>query len=313
VAFALYATAQPSYANALRTLDGSIRTLTRRKLERAQARIDCGQLPSLREYDLISGLTGVGVHLLRNDPCGMEIRAVLSYLVRLTEPVRHHGITVPGWWTHNGPADVLSSHFLGGHANLGMAHGICGPLALLALAMTRGITVPHQAEAIAGICAWMDQWSQGRGVKAWWPPWITLSELHSSRHAQASPPRPSWCYGRPGQARAQQLAGRAIDDACRQRAAEDVLLGCATDEDHLAQLSDASLCHGWAGLVHTVWRAIDIPAQSHLHTRLAHYLGAAQLNPGLLDGAAGAVLALHAASSCAPPASGWDACLLVDD
>ena len=68
VAFTLHAAAQPSYANALRILDGSVRTLTRRKLEQAQATLDRGHLPSLHEFDLISGLTGMGVHLLRNDP-----------------------------------------------------------------------------------------------------------------------------------------------------------------------------------------------------------------------------------------------------
>jgi hypothetical protein len=37
---------------------------------------------------------------------------------------------------------------------------IAGPLALLALAMRRGITVPGQDEAIDRICAWLDAWRQ---------------------------------------------------------------------------------------------------------------------------------------------------------
>jgi hypothetical protein len=313
VAFMLHAAAQSSYAKALHILDGSVRTLMRCKLDQAQNRMDRGQLPSLHEYDLISGLTGLGVYLLRKDPDGMGIRAVLSYIVRLTEPIRHHGMTVPGWWTPNGPTDVPVPHFPGGHANLGMAHGIAGPLALLARTMMLGITVPHHAEAISRICSWTDRWRQGRGNEVWWPPWVTFSEHRSNRHHGIGPPRPSWCYGTPGQARAQQLAGRAIGDADRQSMAEAALLGCATNEHQLDQLTDASLCHGWAGLVHTVWRAIGIPAQSDLRVRLARCLDAPLPDLGLLNGASGATLAVHTSLSCAPPTSGWDACLLVDD
>lgn len=42
--------------------------------------------------------------------------------------------------------------FAGGHADLGLAHDITGPLALLARAMRRGITVEGQAAAIEETC-----------------------------------------------------------------------------------------------------------------------------------------------------------------
>ena len=98
-------------------------------------------MPPLTEYDLISGLTGIGCHLLRRHPDGAEIRHVLSYLVRLTEPIHMGGEILPGWWTRNGPTDESSDDFPGGHGNLGIAHGITGPLALLAVAMKRGVAV----------------------------------------------------------------------------------------------------------------------------------------------------------------------------
>lgn len=39
----------------------------------------------------------------------------------------------------------------GGHADLGMTHGISGPLALLALAMRRGVTVAGHAAGVVGV------------------------------------------------------------------------------------------------------------------------------------------------------------------
>lgn len=45
-----------------------------------------------------------------------------------------------------------------GHAKSGMAHGIGGPLALLAFTATRGISVPGHFHAIGRIRAWLDHW-----------------------------------------------------------------------------------------------------------------------------------------------------------
>ncbi|WP_405958632.1 hypothetical protein [Streptomyces phaeochromogenes] len=56
-------------------------------------------------------------------------------------------------------------------------------------------------------------------------------------------------------ARAQQLARLALGDRNRQCQAEQALVGCLTDDRQLTQLIDASLCHGWAGLMQTVFRA----------------------------------------------------------
>ena len=97
-----------------------------------------------------------------------------------------------------------------------MAHGIAGPLALLALAMRQDIRVPGHAEAIRRICTWLDDWQQASPAGPWWPEKITVAELHAGKPSMSGPARPSWCYGTPGIARAQQLAGIALHDPARQ-------------------------------------------------------------------------------------------------
>jgi hypothetical protein len=317
VAFVLHAAGRPEYAPALSTLDIHIAALTRRRVEQAHARMDRGELPAVREYDLISGLTGIGCYLLHRDPGGTAVRDVLCYLVRLTGPLHVDGENVPGWWTGHGPTDQPSPEFPGGHGNLGMAHGITGPLALLAQAMRRGVVVSGHTEAINRICAWTDRWRHGESTRTWWPSWITRAELSAGRSAQRGPSRPSWCYGTPGVARAQQMAGQAIGDVERHRTAEAALLGCLTDQRQLSLLTDTSLCHGWAGLLHTVWRAAADATTGDLTARLPdlrNRLCMAIPGPGagLLDGAAGVALALTSAGTDAPPVSEWDACLLTN-
>jgi len=79
--------------------------------------------------------------------------------------------------------------------------------------------------------------------------------LRTGRPSQRGPARPSWCYGTPGLARAQQLSALARGDHVRQAAAEQALAACVADPAQLARVIDPHLCHGWAGLTATLWYA----------------------------------------------------------
>jgi hypothetical protein len=124
VAYALAAAGHPAYALALRTLNRNITALVRRRLQQAHTRIDRDELPTLAEFDLINGLTGIGCYLLNHQPDDPTVSDILTYLVRLTGPLRLRHMPVPGWWTTHSPADQHSPHFPNGHGNLGLAHGI---------------------------------------------------------------------------------------------------------------------------------------------------------------------------------------------
>ncbi len=126
VAFVLHTGEHPAYAAMLAALDKHVNDLTALKLAAAYERIGRGELTRPGEYDLISGLTGLGVyHLLRHGRAGPGMTAaVLGYLVALAEPVRKDGEALPGWWSGTGPAGTPDPAWPGGHLNLGMAHGI---------------------------------------------------------------------------------------------------------------------------------------------------------------------------------------------
>ncbi|MGH3830822.1 MAG: lanthionine synthetase C family protein [Pseudonocardiaceae bacterium] len=328
LAFALAgaAAAHPgAYQGTLPVLDARIAADARRRVEAAHARITAGHLPVLAEFDTIRGLAGIGAYLLRRDPAGDAVRAVLGYLVDLAKPIDVEGQALPGWWTLTGPTGRPDpSEFPGGHGNAGMAHGIGGPLALLALAARRGVVVPGQfeaIEAIEAICGWLDSWRTDSGAEPIWPYLIRRAE-HDTGHPR--PPsgagrRPSWCYGTAGLARAQQLAALATSNADRRRIAEHALVQAITDPVQRAATTDASLCHGHAGLAHIAARAAADAAPlvaARLQELAAELLGAAQpapveAGPGLLEGVTGVALASLALATGVPPATGWDICLLI--
>lgn len=317
VAYTLHTANQPAYADALGRLDQHIEEAIRSRLHRAHHRIDIGQLPTLAEYDLIRGLTGIGAYLLHRQHHSQLLRDVLAYLVHLTHPLSTAGHRLPGWWTLNAPNDRPSPHWPGGHANLGLAHGISGPLALLSLTHRAGIRVPGHEDTIGRICSWLDQWQQGTGDRAWWPETVTRAEHRTGTSRQPGPARPSWCYGTPGITRAQQLAALATGDSHRRRQAERALAGCLTDAHQLEKLTDNTLCHGWTGLIHTAARVAadaedpEFLSTAHLRTRCCGHADHNQVphRDGLLEGRTGHQLARHTATAATPTA--WDRALLL--
>lgn len=317
VAFALLNAAPPGDGERLLAdLDTAIDPMIRSRLQAVHARIEQARRPLPGEFDLVRGLTGLGVYLLRRDPRSVRLREILTYLVRLTAPIPASdpaGASVPGWWTCHMPVGKPAESFRDGHADNGIAHGIGGPLALLALAARGGVLVDGQLDAIRRICSWLDQWRHEGTAGPWWPERVTLRELQAGRSRFDGPARPSWCYGTPGIARAQQLAALALCDQDSQRRAEGALLRCVSDPAQLARLTCPSLCHGWAGVLATYWfAAADAPALGdRLPSLVDAFLAADTSAPeGLINGSAGAALILHTIAT--GTAGGWPTSLLIN-
>ncbi|PJN32288.1 lanthionine synthetase [Streptomyces sp. CB02959] len=312
---------QDLYCTAWEKLHHHVTTLAHQRTERALARIHRGQLTTFAEYDLFCGLTGIGAYLLRADPTSSALEQVLHYLVALTHPVAINGHRLPGWWVAHDPNRGTSTEFAQGHGNLGVAHGISGPLLLLAQALRRGVSVDGQHEAIDTICSHLDAWRQDGERGPWWPLHLTLEEFSSGRTHQRGAGRPSWCYGTPGIARAGQLAGIALGDRGLQHMYEAALYLAMTDPEQLALIRDTSLCHGWAGVYQTTARAAHDSPYPHLRQllpRLGETLTTLirttpNQNVGLLTGNGGCALALSSLTAGALiTQTGWDACLLID-
>lgn len=309
------------YARALDVLDARIAATTTARVDAAHRRVDTGRTPALCEFDAIRGLTGLGAYWLRRDPTGPHLRRILGYLVRLTEPLpAPNPAEQPGWWTHLAPNGRRTPEFPDGHANNGLSHGIAGPLALLSLAALADLHVPGHTRAIQRILDWLDTHQHRENEHVWWPYWTSALNPYPSRprRGDVRAGRPSWCYGTPGIARAQQLAGLALDDPTRTRAAESALLTTITAPDLPARLDNPGLCHGIAGaLLITRRAAADSTGHrlSEQSRQLPHLIEAdpaiARSQPGtalgLLDGPPGIALALDDNTL---PGPGWDACLL---
>ncbi|MEV0257726.1 lanthionine synthetase C family protein [Streptomyces sp. NPDC050732] len=322
VAFALHTAGHPAYRTALAALDERIRRLIQSRLGDAHRRMDTHTPPCMREYDLISGLTGLGAYLHYRGTQADLLDAVLRYLVRLIEePVQLHGNRLPGWWTSDGPRGKPEEGRPLGHGNFGMAHGVSGPIALLALCARAGHEVPGQRQALVHACRVLKEWARPQPGRACWPETVTAPQWLAKEPQRPRPGRPSWCYGTPGIARSLQLAALACQQTALQHEAEDILTVCASDPEQLALLDDMTVCHGWSGFSLVLHRAAadaregsalrQLGATVHARLRALTVQGPLPRTPGLLTGADGIQLTMHTLTLVPAVAPGWDTCLLL--
>jgi len=293
------------------------------------------------DFDVISGLSGVGAYLLcRHDrpDTAAALSSVIDALVQLASVETN----VPRWLT---PYELLWDESMKevyphGNLNCGLAHGIPGPLAFLSQSLRSGSTVPGLKEAIAHMADWL---CENRFDDVWginWPTAVPLERVEgpaggelrsaSARSAPDGPSRCAWCYGSPGIARSLWLAGEALDrDDYRS-------LAVASMEDVFRRpvaarrIDSPTFCHGVAGLLaialrfasdtgsaifieqsHTLVKQIldSYQPESALGFRNLEVADHEMDQPGLLDGSPGVALVLLAAATNVEPT--WDRLFLL--
>ena len=203
---------------------------------------------AVREFDLISGLTGVGAYLLlRPDEPGVAaaLREVLGALVELAGADAEG----PRWRTLPGQLSPDErARYPGGYLNCGLAHGIPGPLAVLSLALRAGVDLPGLRDAVAGTAAWL---AAHRTDDPSGPTWPNAVPLPDGRAAPGVPARAAWCYGGPGVAAALRLAGDALGEAGARPhdLAVAALSAALARPAEVARTDSPTFCHGRAGLL----------------------------------------------------------------
>ncbi|GAB2857990.1 lanthionine synthetase C family protein [Actinoallomurus bryophytorum] len=327
------------YATLLAMMDRNIAEEATAQAEASRARIDAGEpIGHWASYDLICGTGGLGCYLLARHELaddGMVTDALTTVLslftsVALADDVTLNGVKVPAWWVRHD--QLYNETDSGGHLDLGMAHGMSGVLALLALAWRAGVRVDRQDEAISRIVAKLNEFRLTDAAGPYWP--TALMAVDIVRPSTERPrERDVWCRGSAGLARALHLAGAAFGNADWQADARDTLLAALGTADP-GRVNSMTLCHGWSGLLQITWRmAMDTgdPSYRDACDALASTIidgfdekepfGFAYIHPrtkrkhdrpGFLEGAAGIALALHAYAGGEPPVTNWDAVLLLN-
>jgi len=312
----------PAALSALENVAGQV-------LQRPGWRHDGDALADERDFDVINGDAGVLTVLLthsRPSPAVEKaIRALISNLVAFCRPATGTGSR--SWRVR--PPERLGDKFASWH-NLGLAHGVLGAAAALAMAIDHGYDADGVTDAAGNVYSWVSDWiiRDSRGVH--WPDGVAaeidndpLLRQRVRSRLRAAPP--TWCYGAPGGARALWLGGAVLRESALCQSAVGAIESAAG-----RRLGNSGLCHGLAGLLVSCLRfAHDVPdttLRGAIPRLTAELIGmcdpdrpffagdpdhgeADVAEPGLLTGIAGVGLALLAATS--PVAPRWDRAMLM--
>jgi hypothetical protein len=270
-------------------------------------------------YDAIKGLSGIGRILLAAAHSGHHKAAepgLKAALTTLTGMINTPPAPNPGWWLpqHEHHLATATPIPASGAATTGLAHGIAGPLAFLAIAAAHGHAVPGQSDAVTTAATWLLNRRTHHGT---WPAHVPGNILQSPN---APAPltrsrRDPWCYGNAGIGNALIHAGTATHEETFTDGGRFALEVIARRSPQQWDTYGAGICHGTAGVLLT--------ADAHHHTHLRRqardatvFLSTAagadptRADPGLLTGTAGTALALSRSDRHSDGLS-WTAMLLL--
>ena len=200
-------------------------------------------------YDLVSGATGIAACLLSVYEEGGHVHDtlmdVLDWIIgrALKGPI--------GFCVSPEDAHIYMPYAKTAVVNFGMAHGIPGIIAVLALAKIGGIQRSGLDDTIKRLSNWVASLIDSNTKTGWMVPYSARVE-EDGVISDPKIARVAWCYGLPGIARALWLAGEALGDRNAQRFSEDAL--CAAVEQMTVDISSYSptFCHGLAGVLRIV-------------------------------------------------------------
>lgn len=288
-----------------------------------------GRSPWTGEYDLISGLSGLGVYALERLP-RPTAASLLERIVDRFAEIADHMDEGAAWFTQpERLPDWQREIHPRGNYNLGVAHGLPGVLPILAGACAAGVAVERARPLLDDAVRWLLARRLEPGLDSCfdttYAPW---EEPQTSRLA--------WCYGDPGIAATLLASAQAVGEPAWEREALDIGLHSAARPEPTSLIRDAGLCHGAAGLGHLFNRLYQSTGEERFAEAARFWLqrtlgfqergeGVAgyrawEVNPetkipgwrpdgGFLEGATGIGLALLGAISNVEPA--WDRVLLL--
>ncbi|MBW5884335.1 lanthionine synthetase C family protein [Staphylococcus aureus] len=186
-------------------------------------------------YDTISGLAGIGRYLLNRVDVNATNVKTLKRILTYFKDIQHSQNS----WVVPQKSQFLKSdknYFTEGNINLGLAHGVLGPMSLFALCVIKGITIENHQHILKDMYKFIvdekfccnDRWLQRYDL---------ISERNHFNYI-----RNGWCYGNTGVMTTLFLIGQALQDDEIIQTSKKVMLQVVNDKEK--NLISPTICHG---------------------------------------------------------------------
>lgn len=229
-----------------------------------------------QQFDLISGLSGIGYYLLECPNCEkreIALRNVLDCLVSLIlDNYVVEGVYVPHWYISrdNQNSDEEKKIYSKGNFNFGLSHGIVSVLVTLSKAYKNRMIVDRHRKAIDEILKLYTKY----GTKSnnenlyLWPGFLSFEDYVNNNINSYKSKRQSWCYGSVGISGAILNASILIQDDNMADIMYNNLCKIAEIENNSYELLSPIICHGFAGVLIILLTAYKIKPNEKLYKKI---------------------------------------------
>jgi lantibiotic modifying enzyme len=205
-------------------------------------------------YDVVSGISGIGLHALQSTVFP-EIKGLLEEILQaciaLTNKIDVKQYKVPGWYVPQDFqfTDDKKSAYPNGAFDVGVAHGAAGLLSFLSISALQGVVIEGQLQAIQVLKDWIISKRKTYQGQFYWMDRVAFEEEVGEEKFPTGYMMDAWCYGSAGVSRAIYLAGKALQDSSVQKIALKSFFSIFTRVWQDSTLLNPTFCHGVAGLL----------------------------------------------------------------
>lgn len=226
----------------------SVDTFLKHLVQEKFKKIHSNENTMMFDYDTIQGLSGILNYMLidtlNQKFFSQQIKDILNYFVKLSKKYKYKDIDVPYWRisSENLFLEEERDLFPDGAINLGVSHGISGPLIVMSKAYESNVKVPGLEEAILSISELLISSLDTKHNN--WPSMIDIRKLNET-NTVFEESRDAWCYGRPGVSFALLKASQALKDKTL------LNIACTTMKSGIYSeigLVSPTFCHGYIGV-----------------------------------------------------------------
>ncbi|MEK3660624.1 lanthionine synthetase C family protein [Paenibacillus sp. FSL F4-0236] len=206
-------------------------------------------------FDAIFGVSGILKYLLlfaEEEQVVELIKRLLRMLVYLSGYEKEDLGLLPRWYVRkdNLRMEANKLNYPTGSINLGLSHGIAGPLVVLSEAYKKGIIVDGHLDAIHNIVSEYKKFTYLINDSTYWPTMLSPEHyLTDGKDFNKEIHRESWCYGAISTAKVLFTTGNCISDHDLSDWAFDIIEQKAQLELKDLLLDSPTLCHGYAGVL----------------------------------------------------------------
>lgn len=218
-------------------------------------------------YDLITGITGIGRYALSSSHPGYQelLSDIISHLIKLTRRQDVNGKQITNFYAP--PETIIveedSQKYTKGYVNLGLSHGIAGPLALLSLAKIKGIEAKGINEAIRSLYKIFGDYISYDKHGPYFKRMVGIEEINTNDLSNDESERfDAWCYGSFGICRAISLAYEAVGDPEMQTMTRELMKTLITMPLNKYNVVSPIICHGHGGNLQILNRLLKSKAVS---------------------------------------------------